>query len=154
MVLRGVGTGGDSCSRGLVGGLRETKRQLLGWPALCTDSVLLLPFGTAPTVVRGLQLHSTGSPASLEASWSDASGDQDSYQLLLYHPESHTLACNVSVSPDTLSYNFGDLLPGSQYVLEVITWAGSLHAKTSILQWTGKVGNWPGTQVAARLGGM
>ncbi|XP_021018398.1 receptor-type tyrosine-protein phosphatase V [Mus caroli] len=103
----------------------------------CWQNVTItLTAQTAPTVVRGLQLHSTGSPASLEASWSDASGDQDSYQLLLYHPESQTLACNVSVSPDTLSYNFGDLLPGSQYVLEVITWAGSLHAKTSILQWT------------------
>ncbi|GAB1285460.1 Receptor-type tyrosine-protein phosphatase V [Apodemus speciosus] len=103
----------------------------------CWQNVTLtLTAQTAPTVVRGLQLHSAGSPASLEASWSGALGDQDSYQLLLYHLESQTLACNVSVSPDTLSYNFGDLFPGSQYVLEVVTWAGSLHAKTSILQWT------------------
>ncbi|XP_060220333.1 receptor-type tyrosine-protein phosphatase V-like [Meriones unguiculatus] len=91
---------------------------------------------TAPSVVRGLQLHSSGSPASLEGSWSNAPGDQDSYQLLLYHLESHTLACNVSVSPGILSYNFDNLLPGSQYVLEVITWAGSLQAKTRIHQWT------------------
>uniref|UniRef100_A0A8C2QDU8 Receptor-type tyrosine-protein phosphatase V n=1 Tax=Cricetulus griseus TaxID=10029 RepID=A0A8C2QDU8_CRIGR len=91
---------------------------------------------TAPSEVRGLQLHSSGSPASLEASWSEAPGNQDSYQLLLYHLESQMLACNVSVSPGILSYNFGNLLPGSQYVLEVITWAGSLQAKTSIHQWT------------------
>lgn len=63
------------------------------------------------------------------------------------------LACNVSVSPGILSYNFGNLLPGSQYVLEVITWAGSLQAKTSIHQWTGKVGARPGPWEAARLGG-
>ncbi|CAH7206401.1 receptor-type tyrosine-protein phosphatase V [Phodopus roborovskii] len=91
---------------------------------------------TAPSVVHGLQLHSSGSPAILEAAWSDAPGNQDGYQLLLYHLESQTLACNVSVSPSILSYNFSNLLPGSQYVLEVITWAGSLQAKTSIHQWT------------------
>lgn len=114
--------------------------------------VLLLTFGTAPSVVHGLQLHSSGSPGSLEASWSDAHGEQDSYQLLLYHLDSQTLARNVSVSPGILSYNFSNLLPGCQYVLEVITWAGSLQAKTSIHQWTGKVGSWPGTQVATRTG--
>ncbi|XP_038205568.1 receptor-type tyrosine-protein phosphatase V-like [Arvicola amphibius] len=103
----------------------------------CRQNVTVtLTAQTAPSVVRGLQLHSSGSPASLEASWSDAPGDQDSYQLLLYHLESQTLAHNISVSPGILSYNFDNLLPGSQYVLEVITWAGSLQAKTSIHQWT------------------
>ncbi|KAL1775349.1 receptor-type tyrosine-protein phosphatase V-like [Sigmodon hispidus] len=103
----------------------------------CWQNVTVtLPAQTAPSVVRGLQLHSSGSPASLEASWSDAPGDQDSYQLLLYHLDSKTLARNVSVSPGILSYNFDNLLPGSQYVLEIITWAGSLQAKTSIHQWT------------------
>nr|XP_045015892.1 receptor-type tyrosine-protein phosphatase V-like isoform X2 [Jaculus jaculus] len=90
----------------------------------------------APSAARGLQLHSSGSPASLEASWGDGPGQRDSYQLLLYHLESQTLACNISVSPDTLSHHFGNLLPGSQYVLEVTTWAGDLQAKTSIRQWT------------------
>uniref|UniRef100_A0A8C0X701 Receptor-type tyrosine-protein phosphatase V n=1 Tax=Castor canadensis TaxID=51338 RepID=A0A8C0X701_CASCN len=94
---------------------------------------------TAPSIVQGLQLHSTGSPISLEAFWSDAPGEQDGYQLLLHHLESQTLAHNISVSPSTLSYNFGNLLPGSQYVLEVITWAGDLQAKTSVYQWTGPV---------------
>ncbi|CAO2637004.1 Receptor-type tyrosine-protein phosphatase V [Lemmus lemmus] len=103
----------------------------------CRQNVTVtLSAQTAPSEVRGLQLHSSGSPASLEASWSDAPGDQDSYQLLLYHLESQTLARNISVSPGILSYNFDNLLPGSQYVLEVITWAGSLQAKTSIHQWT------------------
>lgn len=120
---------------GLVPGSRYQLKLTVLRP--CWQNVTItLTARTAPTVVRGLQLHSAGSPARLEASWSDAPGDQDSYQLLLYHLESQTLACNVSVSPDTLSYSFGDLLPGTQYVLEVITWAGSLHAKTSILQWT------------------
>ncbi|KAF7487076.1 hypothetical protein GHT09_000444 [Marmota monax] len=91
---------------------------------------------TAPSIVHGLQLHGSGSPASLEASWEDAPGEQDGYQLLLYHLESHTVAHNVSVSPETSSYNFGNLSPGSEYVLEVTTWAGNLQAKTSMHQWT------------------
>ncbi|XP_013013571.2 receptor-type tyrosine-protein phosphatase V-like [Cavia porcellus] len=95
--------------------------------------------GGAPSIVHGLQLHSSGSPTSLEASWSNGPGKQDSYQLLLYHQESQTLAYNISVSPDILSYNFGNLLPGSKYVLEVTTWAGHLQAKTSTHQWTDPV---------------
>ncbi|KAM6165222.1 LOW QUALITY PROTEIN: receptor-type tyrosine-protein phosphatase V-like [Erethizon dorsatum] len=93
---------------------------------------------TAPSIVHGLKLCSSGSPASLEASWGNGPGEQDGYQLLLYHRESQTLACNISVSPDILSYNFGNLLPGSKYVLEVTT-AGDLQAKTSIHQWTDPV---------------
>ncbi|EHB03747.1 Receptor-type tyrosine-protein phosphatase V [Heterocephalus glaber] len=92
---------------------------------------------TAPSIVHGLQLRSSGSPASLEASWGDAPGEKDSYQLLLYHQESQTLAHNISVSPDILSYNFGNLFPGTKYVLELTTWAGDLQEKTSIHQWTG-----------------
>lgn len=153
MVLGGVGAGGD-CSRGLAGkGHRESKgdNSQDGDPFVQTLT-LLLTTGTAPSVVRGLQLHSSGSPASLEASWSGAPGHQDSYQLLLYHLESQTLARNISVSPGILSYSFDNLLPGCQYVLEVVTWAGSLKEKTSIHQWTGKVGSQAGPQGAARLG--
>lgn len=106
-----------------------------------------LSLGAAPSIVHGLQLHSSGSPTSLEASWSNGPGKQDSYQLLLYHQESQTLAYNISVSPDILSYNFGNLLPGSKYVLEVTTWAGHLQAKTSTHQWTGKLGTWQGLSV-------
>nr|XP_020139947.1 receptor-type tyrosine-protein phosphatase V-like isoform X2 [Microcebus murinus] len=94
---------------------------------------------TAPSPVQGLQLHSPGSPPSLEASWSEGPGEQDGYQLLLHHRESKTLAQNASVPPDTLSYDFGNLLPGAEYVLEVITWAGSLQTKTSLCQWTAPV---------------
>ncbi|XP_077013519.1 receptor-type tyrosine-protein phosphatase V-like isoform X2 [Tamandua tetradactyla] len=90
---------------------------------------------TAPSTVRDLQLHSCG-PSSLGASWEAGPGEQNGYQLLLYHLESQTLAHNVSVSLGNLSYNFGNLLPGSKYVLEVTTWAGNLQAKTSTHQWT------------------
>lgn len=42
--------------------------------------------------------------------------------------------------PDALSYNFSGLLAGSEYVLEVATWAGHVQAKTSVHQWTGEAG--------------
>ncbi|XP_077628213.1 receptor-type tyrosine-protein phosphatase V-like [Crocuta crocuta] len=93
----------------------------------------------APSTVCNLQLHSSGSPSSLEASWDAAPGAQDGYQLLLYHLESQTLSHNISLPPGSLSCNFSNLLPGSEYVLEVTSWAGNLWAKTSAHQWTAPV---------------
>ncbi|XP_030876735.1 receptor-type tyrosine-protein phosphatase V-like isoform X7 [Leptonychotes weddellii] len=100
------------------------------------NATVTLAARTAPSTVYSLRLHSPGSPSSLEASWGAAPGEQDGYQLLLYHLESQALAHNTSMPPGTLSYNFSNLLPGSEYVLEVTTWAGNLQAKTSIHQWT------------------
>lgn len=102
--------------------------------------VLLSTSDAAPSTVCNLQFYSSGSPSSLEASWGAAPGEQDGYQLLLYHPESQTLVHNISMPLGTLSYNFSHLLAGSEYVLEVTTWAGNLQAKTSVHQWTGKAG--------------
>ncbi|KAF0877149.1 PTPRV phosphatase, partial [Crocuta crocuta] len=95
--------------------------------------------GPSPSTVCNLQLHSSGSPSSLEASWDAAPGAQDGYQLLLYHLESQTLSHNISLPPGSLSCNFSNLLPGSEYVLEVTSWAGNLWAKTSAHQWTAPV---------------
>ncbi|XP_030876727.1 receptor-type tyrosine-protein phosphatase V-like isoform X1 [Leptonychotes weddellii] len=103
------------------------------------NATVTLAARTAPSTVYSLRLHSPGSPSSLEASWGAAPGEQDGYQLLLYHLESQALAHNTSMPPGTLSYNFSNLLPGSEYVLEVTTWAGNLQAKTSIHQWTAPV---------------
>ncbi|KAF3823219.1 hypothetical protein GH733_010655, partial [Mirounga leonina] len=103
------------------------------------NATVTLAARTAPSTVYSLRLHSPGSPSSLEASWGAAPGEQDGYQLLLYHLESQALAHNTSMPPGTLSYNFSNLLPGSEYVLEVTTWAGNLQAKTSVHQWTAPV---------------
>ncbi|XP_029791327.1 receptor-type tyrosine-protein phosphatase V-like [Suricata suricatta] len=103
------------------------------------NATIILTAHTAPSTVCNLRLHSSGSPSSLEASWGAAPGGQDGYQLLLYHLESKTLAHNISLPPGSLSCNFSDLLPGSEYVLEVTTWVGKLQAKTSTHQWTAPV---------------
>lgn len=92
----------------------------------------------APATVQDLQLQSFGSPTSLQAWWGAAPGRQDSYQLLLYKLEPQMVAHNISMSPGTLRYNFSDLSPGSEYALEVTTWAATLQAKASTHQWTGR----------------
>lgn len=96
--------------------------------------------GAAPSAVRDLQLRSPGRPSGLQAAWGAGPGQRGGHRLLLYHPESRTLARNVSAPPDALSYNFSGLRAGSEYVLEVATWAGHLQAKTSARQWTGEAG--------------
>ncbi|XP_039739530.1 receptor-type tyrosine-protein phosphatase V-like [Pteropus medius] len=100
------------------------------------NATVVLTAHAAPSTVRDLQLRSPGHPSGLQASWGTAPGQQGGHRLLLYHLESQTLARNVSVPPDALSYNFSGLLAGSEYVLEVATWAGHLQAKTSVHQWT------------------
>ncbi|XP_023390544.1 receptor-type tyrosine-protein phosphatase V-like [Pteropus vampyrus] len=105
------------------------------WPC-GQNATVVLTAHAAPSTVRDLQLRSPGHPSGLQASWGAAPGQQGGHRLLLYHLESQTLARNVSVPPDALSYNFSGLLAGSEYVLEVATWAGHLQAKTSVHQWT------------------
>ncbi|XP_004685320.1 PREDICTED: receptor-type tyrosine-protein phosphatase V-like [Condylura cristata] len=122
--------------RDLVPGSRYLLEVTALWPC-GQNATTVLTARTAPSTVCDLQLLGPpGSPSSLEASWGAAPGEQDGYQLHLYHLESQTLAHNVSVPPGTLAYNFSDLLPGSEYGLEVTTWAGQLQAKTSTHQWT------------------
>ncbi|XP_059001120.1 receptor-type tyrosine-protein phosphatase V-like isoform X4 [Mustela lutreola] len=103
------------------------------------NTTITIATRTAPSTVCNLRFYSPGSPSSLEASWGAAPGEQDGYQLLLYHPESQMLVHNISMPLGTLSYNFSHLLAGSEYVLEVTTWAGNLQAKTSVHQWTAPV---------------
>ncbi|XP_045154114.1 receptor-type tyrosine-protein phosphatase V-like [Echinops telfairi] len=121
--------------QGLVPGGRY-RLEVTALGACAQNATATLTTRTAPMAVQDLQLRSSGSPTSLQALWGAAPGEQDGYWLLLSHPASQTLAHNISVPPDTRAYSFGDLMPESQYVLEVSTWAGSLHAKTSIHQWT------------------
>ncbi|XP_006890630.1 PREDICTED: receptor-type tyrosine-protein phosphatase V-like [Elephantulus edwardii] len=103
------------------------------------NATVTLTARTAPMTVRDLRFQSSGGPSSLTASWGAAPGEQDGYQLVLFHLESQSVVHNVSIAPGNLSYSFGNLLPGSMYILEVTTWAGSLQAKTSIQQWTAPV---------------
>ncbi|KAM9184859.1 receptor-type tyrosine-protein phosphatase V-like [Mergus octosetaceus] len=91
---------------------------------------------TSPSPVRNLSLSSSGSSATLHASWEQASGQRDGYHLALYHGDSQTLVRNVSVLPNASTFLFDRLLAGSEYALKVSTLAGHSQASTSIHQWT------------------
>ncbi|OXB72270.1 UNVERIFIED_CONTAM: hypothetical protein H355_003803 [Colinus virginianus] len=91
---------------------------------------------TSPSPVRNLSLSSSGSPASLHASWAAASGQRDGYHLTLYHSDSHAPVRNASLPPNATAFLFDGLAAGSEYALQVSTLAGSGRASTSIHQWT------------------
>ncbi|XP_054032254.1 receptor-type tyrosine-protein phosphatase V-like [Dryobates pubescens] len=90
---------------------------------------------TSPSPVRSLRL-SSGSAASLGASWLHAAGHRDGYHLRLYHSDSQALVSDVSLPPDASTCLFRGLLPGSEYALRLSTLAGSARASTTAHQWT------------------
>ncbi|NXU55843.1 PTPRV phosphatase, partial [Turnix velox] len=101
----------------------------------CTEtSSQTLTAQTSPSPVHNLSLSSGGSSAQLLASWGHAHGHRDGYQLTLYH--SQRLLRNVSLLPNTSTFLFEGLLPGSEYALKVSTLAGARQASTSTHQWT------------------
>ncbi|XP_069028817.1 receptor-type tyrosine-protein phosphatase beta-like isoform X2 [Embiotoca jacksoni] len=74
---------------------------------------------TAPAAVGRLQVSNLGSTDSLEAQWQPASGDLDSYRVLLVHESS--VIKNESVTADTSSVSFLALRPGALYRVVVTT---------------------------------
>lgn len=86
-----------------------------------------------PATVR---LLSTGHPDRLSASWGAAAGGRDGYTLTLYHARLGTVAATTLLGRDTHNFTFMGLAPGSKYVLEVVSMAGS-HRTSA-----GNVSNW------------
>uniref|UniRef100_A0A7N8WT85 protein-tyrosine-phosphatase n=1 Tax=Mastacembelus armatus TaxID=205130 RepID=A0A7N8WT85_9TELE len=74
---------------------------------------------TTPAQVSSLQVSNAGSTDSLQAQWERASGDLDSYQVLLVHDSS--VIKNESVEADATSINFSSLRPGSLYRVVLTT---------------------------------
>ncbi|NXC37731.1 PTPRV phosphatase, partial [Penelope pileata] len=91
---------------------------------------------TSPSPVRNLTLSSSGSTASLHASWAHGSGQRDSYHLALYHSDSQMLVRNASVPANASMFLFDGLVAGSEYALKVSTLAGGRQASSSTHQWT------------------
>ncbi|KAJ7426655.1 hypothetical protein WISP_13897 [Willisornis vidua] len=86
-----------------------------------------------PTAVH---LLSTGHPDRLSAGWGAAPGGRDSYTLTLYHAQLGTVAATASLGRDTHNFTFRGLAPGSKYILEVASVAGSFRTPA------GNVSNW------------
>lgn len=76
-------------------------------------------FLSGPAQVSGLQLSDLGSTDSLRAQWDRASGDLDSYRVLLVHDSS--VIKNESVEADATSIDFHALRPGALYRVVVTT---------------------------------
>jgi len=86
-----------------------------------------------PATVR---LLSTGHPDRLSASWGPAAGGRDGYALTLYHARLGTVAATASLGSDTHNFTFTGLAPGSKYLLEVVSVAGSYQTPA------GNISNW------------
>ncbi|XP_042322212.1 receptor-type tyrosine-protein phosphatase V-like isoform X3 [Sceloporus undulatus] len=93
---------------------------------------------TVPSPVRNVVL-SHDSPSVLLASWSEAPGGKDGYQLVLYHIKSHTPVKNVTIPKSATTYRFEKLLAGSEYALQITTLAGYYKASTIARHWTAPV---------------
>uniref|UniRef100_A0A803TZJ3 protein-tyrosine-phosphatase n=1 Tax=Anolis carolinensis TaxID=28377 RepID=A0A803TZJ3_ANOCA len=93
---------------------------------------------TVPGPVRNVVL-SHNSPSMLLASWSEATGGKDAYQLVLYHIKSQAPVKNVTIPRNATTYRFEKLLNGSEYALQITTLAGSYKASTIARHWTAPV---------------
>ncbi|XP_076588386.1 receptor-type tyrosine-protein phosphatase beta isoform X2 [Chaetodon auriga] len=74
---------------------------------------------TTPAQVTGLQVSNGGSTDSLQAQWERASGDLDSYRVLLVHDSS--VIKNQSVEADATDISFHALRPGALYRVVLTT---------------------------------
>uniref|UniRef100_A0A8C0EFH7 Receptor-type tyrosine-protein phosphatase V n=1 Tax=Bubo bubo TaxID=30461 RepID=A0A8C0EFH7_BUBBB len=91
---------------------------------------------TRPLPPAAVRLLSMGHPDRLSASWGAAAGGREGYALTLYHARLGTMVATTSLGRDTHNFTFTRLAPGSKYVLEVVSVAGSYQAPA------GNVSNW------------
>uniref|UniRef100_A0A3B4Z0Q5 protein-tyrosine-phosphatase n=1 Tax=Stegastes partitus TaxID=144197 RepID=A0A3B4Z0Q5_9TELE len=96
-----------------------------------TSSALVTAW-TTPSQVSGLQLSNLGSTSSLQARWEPASGELDSYQVLLVHDSS--VIKNESVTADTGSVSFPGLRPGALYRVVVTTVRNGLTSRQTVAE--------------------
>ncbi|XP_060087100.1 receptor-type tyrosine-protein phosphatase V-like isoform X2 [Heteronotia binoei] len=94
---------------------------------------------TMPSPAKDVILSTQSNPSVLVASWSEAPGGKDGYQLVLYHTESQVPVRNVTLPKGATTFQFERLLAGSKYALRITTLAGHSTASTSVQQWTAPV---------------
>ncbi|XP_029289713.1 receptor-type tyrosine-protein phosphatase beta [Cottoperca gobio] len=87
---------------------------------------------TSPAQVSGLQLSDLGSTDSLRAQWQRASGELDSYRVLLVHDSS--IIKNESVQADATSITFHALRAGALYRVVVTTVRAGLTSRQTVAE--------------------
>ena len=105
--------------------------------ALSVSAVLSLWSLSAPAQVTRLQVSNGGSTDSLQTTWERASGDLDSYRVLLVHDSS--VIKNQSVEADTTSISFHSLRPGALYRVVVTTVRAGHTSRQTVAE--GRTGN-------------
>lgn len=98
---------------------------------ICALPLILPAAPSAPTLVNV----TSEAPTQLQASWVHAPGGRDSYQVSLYQEGART-ATSI-MGPKAENASFSGLTPGTQYKVEVISWAGPLYtAAANVSAWT------------------
>ncbi|MEE6480589.1 hypothetical protein FKM82_012615 [Ascaphus truei] len=87
---------------------------------------------TVPAQVTNLNVANQETTNSLQASWTRARGDVDSYQVLLIHE--NIVIKNESVSSETNKYHFHSLKPGGLYSIVVTTVSGGLSSRQTLAE--------------------
>ncbi|NWY98187.1 PTPRV phosphatase, partial [Loxia curvirostra] len=98
-----------------------------------------------PLPPAAVRLLSTGHPDRLSVAWGAPAGGRDGYSLSLYRAPLGTVAATASLGRDTHNFTFTGLAPGSKYLLEVASVAGSFRAPA------GNVSNWTSPSVPQNL---
>ncbi|KAI1882070.1 hypothetical protein AGOR_G00246900 [Albula goreensis] len=87
---------------------------------------------TVPAEVKKLRVNNQGRTDSLQTSWERATGDTDSYRLLLIHDS--IVIKNDSVPNITTAYHFPSLKPGALYRVVVTTVSGGLASRQTVVE--------------------
>ena len=92
-------------------------------------SLCLLP---APAQVTSLRVTNGGSTDSLQTQWEQATGELDSYHVLLIHDSS--VIKNESAPAHTMAYSFLALKPGALYRVVVTTIRAGQASRQSVAE--------------------
>uniref|UniRef100_H3A2L5 protein-tyrosine-phosphatase n=1 Tax=Latimeria chalumnae TaxID=7897 RepID=H3A2L5_LATCH len=87
---------------------------------------------TVPAQVNNLNVINQGTSNSLFTSWEKASGDVESYRVLLIHE--NIVIKNESVSSETSKYHFHSLKPGSLYSVVITTVSGGISSRQTVAE--------------------
>ncbi|XP_057895997.1 receptor-type tyrosine-protein phosphatase V-like, partial [Melospiza georgiana] len=91
---------------------------------------------TSPLPPAAVRLLSPGHPDRLSVAWGAPAGGRDGYSLTLYRAPLGTVAATALLGRDSHNFTFTGLAPGSKYLLEVASVAGTFRAPA------GNVSNW------------
>ncbi|XP_069489695.1 receptor-type tyrosine-protein phosphatase V-like isoform X2 [Ambystoma mexicanum] len=92
---------------------------------------------TYPLAPTNVSLWNSGSASTLQAQWSQAVGERDSYVVTLHNTETEALEKNITTAGHVTHLNVDGLTPGNQYSIRVAATAGPYQATSQdAVAWT------------------